>query len=132
MQLQIAAARLPYYQRLTAIEQLQTELEVRRDSGDFPLVAGSLLLPEVADIHRLLAEDRCRCEAWLIVLAGALQQPLGILPPNPLTGNSYALLFDNQIEMADLGLPAGEQIQLRRPGVLQAQRRAAGFDLLQR
>jgi hypothetical protein len=130
MQLQIAAAKLPYFQRATAIEQLQTELQTRQETGDFPLVAGSLLLPDVAMIHRRLAEDRCRCEAWLIVLAAAGEQPLGALPICSLTGKPYQLLSDrNQVALVDLPLSAGEEIRVRRPGVIQAQRRAAGFEL---
>jgi hypothetical protein len=133
MKLQIAATRQPYFERATVIEQLQAELQIRRESGSYPQVAGSLLLSEVGEVHRRLAEDRCRCEVWLIVLASVLGQPLESLPPNPLTGRPYELNTDRErVAINDPALPASEQVQVRRPGVVQAQRRAAGFDLRQR
>jgi hypothetical protein len=130
MQLQIAAAQLPFFQRADSLAQLETELETRKEASDFPLLAGSLLLPDAAAIHRRLAEDRCRCEAWLIALAAANSQQLGPLPVCSLTGQPYELQADgDQVALNAPGLPENEPIRIRRLGVLQAQRRAAGFDL---
>jgi hypothetical protein len=130
MQFQIAAAQLPFFQRGEALAQLETELETRKQASDYPLVAGSLLLSDVAAIHRRLAEDRCRCEAWLIALAAANEQLLGPLPVCLLTGQPYELQADReQVVLIAPGLPANEPVRIQRPGVLQAQRRAAGFEL---
>ncbi len=130
MQQQIAAAKLPYFQRKTVIEQLQAELQTRSESGEYPLVAGSLLLNKIAEIHRTQAEDRARCEAWLIALTAACERPLGDLPICCLTGSAYELQADRErVRIQGLNLRAGEVVEVIRPGVIQARRRAAGFDL---
>lgn len=130
MQQQIAAAKLPFWQRHTAIEALQAELQTRSETGEFPLVAGSVLLTNFADAHRLQAEDRCRCEAWLIIVTTLCELPLGTPPACCLSGQAYELQADPQrVWIAGLTLRPGETIEVRRPGVVQARRRAAGFDL---
>lgn len=130
MEQQIAAARLPFWQRQTTIESLETELQIRAESGEFPLVAGKLLLPDVSQIHRQLAEDRTRCEAWLILLTTICELPLGSPPPCPLSGQAYVISADRErVTIAGLSLRSGEAIEVRRPGLIQARRRAAGFDL---
>lgn len=130
MQQQIEVARLPFWQRQPAIESLQTELQTRSETGEFPLVAGSLLLTNFAKAHRQLAEDRCRCEAWLIALTTICELPLGTPPPCSLSGQAYDLQANQQrVWIAGLSLKPGETIEVRRPGLVQARRRAAGFDL---
>lgn len=130
MEQQIAAAKLPFWKRSTAMSSLETELQVRAEAGEFPLVAGSLLLKGISEIHRQLAEDRTRCEAWLIVLTMVCELPLGSPPPCPLTGQSYEISADReQVAVAGLELRPNEAISVRRPGLIQARRRAAGFDL---
>jgi|GEM_PF-2531894 len=130
MEQQIAAARLPFWQRRTAIEQLQTELQTRSESGEFPLVAGSLLLGDVARTHQQLAVDRARTEAWLIVLTTICNLPLGTPPLCALTGQPYEVHVDRErVAIVGLELSPGEAIEVLRPGVVQARRRAAGFDL---
>ena len=127
---QIAAARLPFWHRQTLLDQLQVELQTRSESGEFPLVAGSLLLPKIGAIHRRLAEDRTRCEAWLIVLTTVCELPLGTPPQCPLTGQPYEVQVDRErVVVAGLELRPGELVEVRRPGIVQARRRAAGFDL---
>jgi hypothetical protein len=131
MQLQITAAKAPYYQRLSTLENLRTELQTRSASGEFPLVAGSLLLPKSFEIHQRLAADRARCEGWVIVLTTVCERPLGSPPPCPLTGQAYDVQTEqDRIRIANLSLREGETIEVLRPGLLQARRRAAGFDLL--
>ncbi|WP_254508089.1 hypothetical protein [Anatilimnocola floriformis] len=127
---QIAAARVPYFQRQNLVEQLRLELQSRSESGEYPLVAGSLLLTKVGEVHRRLAEDRTRCEAWLIVLTTVCELPLGTPPSCPLTGQPYEVRVDRErVVIAGLELRPGETVEVRRPGVVQARRRAAGFDL---
>ncbi|WP_425614655.1 hypothetical protein NA78x_004529 [Anatilimnocola sp. NA78] len=126
---QVAAARQPYLQRIAVCEALQTELETREQTGDFPLVAGTLLLPLMADIHLQLTQDRSRCEAWLIALTAVSQPAMGALPVCALTGAPYELQQDREIvRITNLPLLAGEVIEVRRPGAIQARRKAAGFD----
>jgi hypothetical protein len=127
---QIATSKKPFWQRQTTIDSLQTELQTRAESGEFPLVVGSLLLPDVNEIQRQLAEDRARCEAWLIVLTTICELPLGSPPPCPLSGQPYEISTDRErVAIAGLPLRPGEAIEVRRPGLIQARRRAAGFDL---
>ncbi|QDU30091.1 hypothetical protein ETAA8_52100 [Anatilimnocola aggregata] len=129
MQQQVAAARLPFLQRTSSTEALQTELATREATGEYPLVAGTLLLPRIADVHLQLAQDRARCEAWLLVLTAVTEQPLGPMPVCPLTGTAYELQQDREgVKVVKLALKPGEAIQIRRPGLIQARRRAAGFD----
>ena len=130
MEQQIAAARLPFWQRRTALESLQAELRTRAESGEFPLVAGTLLLAGIDESQRRLAADRTRCEAWLIVLTTVCDFPLGSPPPCPLTGQAYEVHADRErVSIAGLSLRPGETIEALRPGVIQARRRAAGFEL---
>nr|HMS95001.1 hypothetical protein [Tabrizicola sp.] len=121
MQQQIAAAKLPYWQRQATIESLQTELQTRSESGEFPIIAGSLLLTNFADAHRQLAEDRSRCEAWLIALTTICELPLGAPPACSLTGQQYEVQVDQlRVLIAGLTLKTGETIEVRRPGIVQA------------
>lgn len=130
MEQQIAAAKLPFWQRQATIESLQTELQTRSETGEYPLVAGSLLLTNFAEAHRQLAEDRSRCEAWLIALTTVCELPLGAPPACSLTGQPYEVQGDQtRVLIAGLTLRPGETIEVRRTGIVQARRREAGFDL---
>jgi hypothetical protein len=130
MEQQIAAAKLSFWKRNPTIDALKIELQIRAEAGEFPLVAGSLLLNGASEIHRQLAEDRTRCEAWLIVLTTVCELPLGSPPPCPLTGQLYEISADReQVAVTGLELRPSEAISVRRTGLIQARRRAAGFDL---
>lgn len=129
MQQQITSANRPYLERLPVLEALSHELEERRGTGDYPLVSGELLLAGLGDVHRTLTEDRCRCEAWLIALSAANNQPLATLPPCPLTGQPYQLTQDRQrVTVTGCELRCGTKFEINRPGAVQARRRAAGFE----
>lgn len=130
MEQQIAAARLPFWQRQAIFDLLEVELQTRSEAGEFPLVAGSLLLPGVRGMHCRLAEDRTRCEAWLIVLTTICELPLGAPPLCPLSGQPYEVTVDQErVAVAGFELRPDEVIAVRRPGLIQARRRATGFDL---
>lgn len=130
MEQQIGSSKKPFWQRQATIESLKIELQTRAEAGEFPLVAGLLLLPDVSEIQRQLAEDRARCEAWLIALTTICDLPLGSPPPCPLSGQPYEISADRErVIIAGLPLRPGEVIEVRRPGLIQARRRAAGFDL---
>lgn len=130
VQHQISAAKLPFFARKAVLNDLQAELQTREETGEFPLVAGSLLLTNAAEIHQQLAADRARYEAWVIVLTTVCERPLGSPPLCPLTGQAYELQADAQrVSIVGLTLRDGETIEVVRPGLVQARRRAAGFDL---
>jgi hypothetical protein len=130
MKQSLAVADKPFFERQAALEALETELESRYGSSEYPLVSGQLLLGRLAEVHRTLAEDRSRCEAWLIALSSASNSSPAVLPLCPLTGQPYGLTQDRE-KVVVTGCPTrgGEQFEVHRPGTIQARRRAAGFEL---
>jgi len=94
----------PYYMRVALFENIRNDLQKRRDSADFPLVAGRLLLPDIEQGHAIQARDRANCEAWALALA----RGAGCGPPpyevNPLTGKKYRLIEEEgRIEVRNVG-----------------------------
>jgi hypothetical protein len=87
----LAACREPYFLRLPFLAQIRRELEQRSAEGRPAMLAQELLLTDFEASHRLLAEDLCRCEAWRLALAAALQRPLAEAPVNVLTGQPFSL-----------------------------------------
>lgn len=86
----IEACEQPFYRREQALMKLECKVKERRDSHDYPVVAGRLLLPGTHKAQRRQAADRALVEAWAIALAAAR----GKIPPsgeNPLTGRPYAV-----------------------------------------
>ena len=93
----------PYHTRLGVFEEIRRDLHEKRNSPDFPVVAGRLLLPNIEKGHVIQARDRANCEAW--ALATALAS--GMDPPpvdiNPLTGKQYTVVRENAISVYDVG-----------------------------
>ena len=93
----------PYHTRLDVFEEIRKDLHDKRNSPDFPVVAGRLLLPNIEKGHVIQARDRANCEAWALATALAT----GIEPPavdiNPLTGKPYRVLRENVIAVYDVG-----------------------------
>ncbi len=87
----IASCELPYYQRRKELTEIGLQLQTRRNSPDFPFVAGRLFLAGIEQGHRQQAEDRARCEAWSLALALAADQPRPPYRTSPLTGIVYAV-----------------------------------------
>lgn len=91
----IQACTKPYFQRAALFEQIRLDLHQKRNTSEFPLVAGYLLLPPIENGHRLQAKDRALCEAWAIGLALGAGRPPPPYQLNPLTGQPYKI-FRNE------------------------------------
>ena len=82
----------PYFERLQIFESIRNDLQQKRNSTEFPLVAGRLLLPDIEKVHLVQAQDRTNCETWALALAIAA----GVEPPSyelkPVTGKKYEIL----------------------------------------
>jgi hypothetical protein len=79
----------PYHKRTAMFAAIEKDLQTKRNTAEFPLVAGRLLLLEIDKGHAIQAQDRALCEAWVIALALALGKQLPDYPANPLTGSPY-------------------------------------------
>jgi hypothetical protein len=99
----IASCDEPYHTRVGVFEEIRGDLHDKRNSPDFPVIAGRLLLSNIEKGHVIQARDRANCEAW--ALATALAS--GLDPPpadiNPLTGRPYRVLRENVIAVYDIG-----------------------------
>jgi hypothetical protein len=85
-------------------EELRRDLHNRRNSSDFPLVAGRLLLLDVEKGHVIQARDRANCEAWVLALALACAEKPPGFGNNPLTGRPYRVERDGKtILVYDVG-----------------------------
>jgi hypothetical protein len=85
----VEACRQPHYERSEMFVQIESNLELLRESDSYPFVADQLLLLQLDQGSRLMALDRARCEAWAL----ALRIASGKSPPesttNPLTGDQF-------------------------------------------
>jgi len=81
----------PYYLREEIFEEINADLQERRNASDFPLVAARLLLPDIHEAHATIAQDRANWEAWALALAAATGRPTPDYEINPLTGRRYAV-----------------------------------------
>lgn len=89
MQKIIDSCSRPYYARKELFDAIDNDLQEQRDSSEFPLVAGRLLLPDVWKAQRMQARDRANWEAWAVALAAATgAEPLPF-DTCPLTGSAY-------------------------------------------
>jgi len=80
----------PYHARRETFAAIREDLQQKRATSEFPLVAGRLLLPDVWEAQEVLARDRANWEAWAAALSAAAEKP----PPfdvNPLTGEEYRI-----------------------------------------
>ena len=83
----IEGCRRPYHARADVFRTITADLEHRRDTSDFPLVA-ELLLKDLRNGQAIQARDRANWEAWLCGLHAALGRPIPF-QTNPLTGKPY-------------------------------------------
>lgn len=81
----------PYHQRAETLAAIRDDLQKRRSSPDFPIIAGRLLLRNIEQALIIQARDQANCEAWALAAAEAT----GVAPPpykvNPLTGREYVI-----------------------------------------
>ena len=93
----------PYHTRRGVFDEIRTDLHEKRNSPEFPIIAGRLLLPNIEKGHVIQARDRANCEAWALATALAT----GMEPPpvdqNPLTGKPYTVRRGNLIAVYDVG-----------------------------
>ncbi|HEX5104960.1 MAG TPA: hypothetical protein VFV87_14170, partial [Pirellulaceae bacterium] len=94
----IASCEQPYYQRAAVLNEIRGELAALEQTGDYPMVAGELLLGDFATGHRRQAEDLTRCTAVSTALLAATGQPLAPAPLSCLTGQPI------DIERTPLGI----------------------------
>ncbi|MFH1924382.1 MAG: hypothetical protein ABIP48_31405 [Planctomycetota bacterium] len=79
----------PYHERIKTFKSIRQALHEKRNSPEFPLVAGRILLLEFETGHAIQAEDRANCEAWALALAlasGNQQPPYQV---SPFSGVEY-------------------------------------------
>lgn len=78
----------PYHARADLAETIRNDLHKRRNSPDFPFVAGRMLLENLDAALAQQAEDRARVEAWALALdlAAGERSPHQL---NPMTGRNY-------------------------------------------
>ncbi len=109
----LEACAEPYFRRAALFQELRLDLQQKRNSSEFPLVAGYLLLPSIENGHRLQAKDRALCEAWAVAVAlgaGQTDPPYQI---SPLSGQPYKILRqDGRIEVIT-GDPAKPEEEFR-------------------
>jgi len=85
----IESCSRPYCLREDLFDEIREQLQQKRNSPDFPLVAARLLLSDVQRQHALQAQDRANWEGWALALALATGRPLPPYEINPLTGKEY-------------------------------------------
>lgn len=84
----IESCRRPYHERVSVLTTVRRELAQREHSGDFPLIAGRLLLTDFETGHRRQAEDLARVTAWKLALAIAAGRQPQALSLSPVTGEA--------------------------------------------
>lgn len=77
--------------RVAEAEAIARELERRRSEGNYPWVAGDMLLDPVVPAQQWLIRDRALVEGWSLLLKAALDGPSETYPLSPLTGEPYRL-----------------------------------------
>ncbi|WP_460165027.1 hypothetical protein [Thermostilla marina] len=87
----IDSAELPYARRNEVIRSIEESLNAKRDTPEYPLVSGFLLLPPLREEVRLQCRDRALCEGWLLALERALGHADGAQRTNPMTGQPFLL-----------------------------------------
>jgi hypothetical protein len=84
----IDRCKQPYHARATLGEEIQNDLDRRRDTADYPVVADRMLLRDIAVGLLRQAQDRAVCDAWALALAEAVGRDApGRI--NPVTGAEY-------------------------------------------
>lgn len=88
----IRACDKPFYERIGVLDQINREAEDLMGTHSAPLFAARVLLTDMALIHRELALDRARCEAWVMGLRAAAGKSVERNAVNPVTGRPYELV----------------------------------------
>ncbi len=100
----IDSCQKAYHERAEVFESIRQDLHQKRNTPEFPLVAGRLLLPHIDKGHAIQARDRAGCEAWAVALASACGRKPPPYQVSPLTGEKYRLVRqEGQVEVWDAG-----------------------------
>lgn len=79
----------PFYVRTPLFDSIRRDLQEKRNSPEFPVVAARLLLVDIENGQALQAQDRANCEAWALGLALASGAKRPDYRVNPVTGEEY-------------------------------------------
>jgi len=91
----IEACAEPYDKRRDVFESIRQDLHQKRNSPQFPLVAGRLLLVDIEKGHAVQARDRASCEAWALGLAVASGNKRPPYQVSPLSGGEYEVIRED-------------------------------------
>ncbi|MCL2349178.1 MAG: hypothetical protein FWC50_13075 [Planctomycetaceae bacterium] len=78
-----------YYLRIKNIREIDDELDSLRGRAEYPILAGSILLRDIRPCMRIMAEDRARCEAWVVALSESLGMTPQEITVDPIRGKRY-------------------------------------------
>jgi hypothetical protein len=99
----IESCQRPYFERMAVLNVVRSELTALEQTGDYPLIAGKLLLTDFEAGHRLQAEDLARTMAWKVALQVASDNKSIAAPINPVTGKPlHVLLTARGVEISDI------------------------------
>lgn len=94
----------PYYRRTAVFQDLRTDLQQKRGTGEFPLIAGHVLLPSIEAGHAIQAKDRAYCEARALALAAGAGLKAPPYRVSPLSGLEYKTVRgDGRVEVSGAG-----------------------------
>jgi hypothetical protein len=106
----------PYFARAGVFSEIQADLQKKRGTPTYPLVAARLLLPNIEAGHKAQARDRAYCEAWSLALAlacGNETPPPGV---NPLSGKEYRCSKkDGRVEVRGIELNESDETPIVIP-----------------
>ncbi|MCA9100875.1 MAG: hypothetical protein KDA63_07000 [Planctomycetales bacterium] len=93
----IDACDRPSYDRGEVFTEIDEQLGRAEAIGEYPLVAGRMLLTNVRRAQETMAADRAMCEVWALALASALDVKPPSYSVNPFTGEAYRTDVDDGI-----------------------------------
>ena len=105
----------PFYARTEAFAAIRGDLQEKRSSPEFPVVAARLLLVDVENGQAIQAQDRAACEAWALGLALAIGQQQSAAAVNPLSGQHYQVACEEGVVLVWSVLPGDSR---KNPTVL--------------
>ena len=89
---------------------MQKQLDEAEEIGEYPLVAGRMLLGGVRRTQETQAADRAMCEAWALVLANALNVKPPSYSTNPFSGVPYRVEREDGFVYVYVGMSAGDDL----------------------
>ncbi|MBL8891383.1 MAG: hypothetical protein JNL67_15495 [Planctomycetaceae bacterium] len=90
----IELQRFPYFEGKKVLNSLDDQISAANQLEKYPQISVELLLPNTLKALRRIADDRARCEAWVLGLAKALNTNPPEYVTNPETGYPYEVLSD--------------------------------------